>query len=57
MAFVAASAGGNRYTLGAGTKLSVKPREYSQSYFLALRGNAEMSKAIMPGRKFWEAFL
>lgn len=57
MAFVAASAGGNRYPLGAGTKLRVKPCEYSQSYFLALWGNTEMSKAIMSGCKFWEAFL
>lgn len=57
MAFVAVSVGGDRYAFGAGTKLSVKPCEYCQSYFLAVQGNAEMSKATMSGCKFWEAFL
>lgn len=49
MALVAVSAGGNRYTFGAGTKLSVKSCEYCQRCFLALQGNAGMSKAIEIG--------
>lgn len=49
MALVAVSAGGNRYTFGAGTKLSVKSCEYCQSCFLALQGNAGMFKAIAIG--------
>ena len=57
MAFGAVGAEWNRLTFGAGSKLCVKPREYSYRYYLSFLDEAEIVQTAMLEFKFGHDFV